>query len=98
MERPSWEVRHEPASRRFTAVVDGHTARLEYEPGEGRLVVLHTLVPEAIGGRGIAAALVEAALAYARASGLKVVPRCSYTARYLSRNPEYADLVADGAA
>jgi predicted GNAT family acetyltransferase len=95
MDRPGWEVRHEAASRRFTAAVDGHTARLEYEPGEGRLVVLHTLVPEAIGGRGIAAALVEAVLAYARASGLKVVPRCSYTARYLSRHPEYADLVAD---
>ena len=95
MQRPGWEVRHEPALRRFTAVVDGHTARLDYEPGEGRLVVVHTLVPEAIGGRGIAAALVEAMLAYARASDLKVVPRCSYTARYLSRHPEYADLVAD---
>ena len=97
MDRRDWEVRHEPDSHRFAATIDGQLALLEYQPGEGRMVVLHTLVPEAIGGRGIAAALVEAALAHARGHDLKVVPRCSYTAHYLSRHPEYADLVADEA-
>ncbi len=91
-------LRHDAASRRFEIALDGHLAWLDYQLGGNRLTIVHTQVPEAIGGRGIAAALVEAALAHARANGLKVVPRCSYAASYLSRHPQHADLRADAEA
>jgi uncharacterized protein len=45
-------------------------------------------VPAAIGGRGIAAALMKAALAHAEASGWTVVPACSYANAYMTRHPE----------
>ena len=48
---------------------------------------------ESVGGRGVAGDLVKAALDYARAQGLRVVPACSYSAAYVQRHPEYADLV-----
>jgi predicted GNAT family acetyltransferase len=39
-------------------------------------------------GRGIAAALVQAALAHAKANGFKVNPLCSYVRAYMRRRPE----------
>ena len=41
-----------------------------------------------------AAALVQAALAYARAQGLRVRPSCSYVRSYMRRHPETQDLLA----
>jgi len=86
-------VTHDPAGARFRLDLDGHGAVLEYRLRDGAMVITHTRVPDAIGGRGIAAALVRAALAHARAEGLKVVPECSYVAVFMQRHGEYADLL-----
>lgn len=61
--------------------------------GEARLVD-HTLVPPEIGGRGIAARLVEAIVADARAQGFRIIPQCSYVAAAFDRHPDWADLRA----
>jgi predicted GNAT family acetyltransferase len=37
--------------------------------------------------------LVRAALNYARANGLRVIPVCPFARAFLARHPEYADLV-----
>lgn len=89
----STQINHDPALGRFSTQLDGHEAELVYRRQDGRLLIDHTGVPEAIGGRGVAGTLVKAALDYARAEGLRVVPRCSYSAEYIQRHPEYADLV-----
>lgn len=86
-------IQHDPAAQRFHIRVDGQEAELTYRLRNGGMVIDHTGVPEAIGGRGIAAGLVKAALEYARAAGWKVVPACSYAAAYVARHPEYADLL-----
>ena len=86
-------IAHDPNGQRFHTSVDGHEAFLEYALDGGVLVIRHTEVPEQIGGRGIAGALVQAALAHARGQGLNVSPRCAYAAAYMRRHPEYADLV-----
>ena len=85
-------IRHDVAARRFSVVVEGEEGYLTYTDGEGAIVITHTVVPAAIGGRGIAGALMLAALEYARAAGLKVIPRCSYAARYFDTHAEYAEL------
>lgn len=87
-----YALRHDPG--RFSVVVDGHEAELVYRLHQGALVIEHTGVPEAVGGRGIAAALVKGALEHARAEGIKVVPACSYAALFIRRHPEYEDLLA----
>ena len=89
----AYEVDHDLAGRRFTARVRGHVALLEYQLKRRRMVITHTEVPEAIGGRGIAAQLTRAALAHARQAGIKVVPECSYAAAFMQRHGEYADLL-----
>lgn len=86
-------VTHDPAGSRFLLNVDGFDAVVEYELRDGVMTITHTRVPEAIGGRGIAAHLVRVALEHARAEGLKVVPACSYAAVFMQRHGEYADLL-----
>lgn len=88
------DVQHDPAQRHFSATVDGVRAELEYRQRDGVIEITHTRVPPAIGGRGIAAALVRTALEYADAEGLKVVPTCSYAASYIERHPQYQGLLA----
>ncbi len=88
------QIDHQLDAARFHVTLEGHEAELTYRLGGGRMTITHTGVPNAIGGRGMAADLVRAALEYARSEGLKVVPACSYAAAYIQRNPEYADLVA----
>ncbi|WP_242107921.1 GNAT family N-acetyltransferase [Luteimonas aquatica] len=88
------EIRHDSGARRFETLVEGHGAYVEYRLEGGVMAIIHTIVPDAIGGRGIAAALVREALEYARGAGLKVSPHCSYAVAYLKKHPEYADLAA----
>ena len=82
------QVRHDPAQGRFSTVVDGHEAELLYEQAGELLRIVHTGVPQAIGGRGVAATLVQAALDFARSQGYKVRPDCAYAAQYFQRHPE----------
>ncbi len=56
---------------------------------------IHTFVPKSLRGRGIAASLVRAALAYAEANSYKVVPTCSYVASYMNRHEEFSHLRRD---
>lgn len=86
-------VTHQAAAHRYETVVDGHLSVCEYELAEGRMIFTHTVVPPELRGRGIAEKLVRAALADARAAGRRVVPQCSYVAKFIERNPEYQDLV-----
>ncbi|HEY6543945.1 MAG TPA: N-acetyltransferase, partial [Dokdonella sp.] len=48
------EVVHHAAERRFEAIVDGAVCVLEYRLRDGVMVIDHTEVPPAVGGRGIA--------------------------------------------
>lgn len=88
------EIRHDMVGKRFSIEVDGHTGYLEYEPGHGTITITHTIVPPAIGGRGLAGQLVQAVLEHARASGLKVAPHCSYADVWMRQHPEYEGLRA----
>lgn len=87
------DIHHDAANSRFSTTVDGELAYLDTRLDGDRLVITHTWVPEAIGGRGIAGDLVRAAFEHARAAGLKVRPACSYAAAWIQRHPEFSDLL-----
>lgn len=88
------DVRHDRLAGRFVTVVDGQEAELTYARREGAIALTHTYVPPPIEGRGVAAGLVRAALSFARAEDLKVIPACSYVTAYFKRHPQDADLLA----
>ncbi len=85
-------IQHRPEQGRFEAIVEGLRCEVDYHLSPGRMHITHTGVPHPLEGRGIAAALVQGALAWAREQGLKVDPVCSYVEVYLRRHPEWHDL------
>lgn len=87
------EILHNPAAHRYETTVDGYLSVCEYEIAGERITFTHTLVPPELRGRGIAEKLVRVALADARAAGKRVVPACSYVAKFIERNKEFADLL-----
>lgn len=95
MTHPVPVIQHDDANCRFTTTVEGVNARVDYEVEAGVLVITHTIVPPAIGGRGIAGYLVQAAFDHARAKGLKVRPECSYADVWARRHHQtVGDLLA----
>lgn len=87
-------IAHDEPQGRFQADVDGHRCVLDYQLRDNTMIIQHTGVPDAVGGRGIAAALTRHALDTARKRGWLVLPLCSYAAVYIARHPDYQDLVA----
>ena len=88
------QVEHEPG--RFFARIGDVEAEVVYERRGDVLDVRHTWTPPALRGRDVAARLTQAAFAYAREHGLKVLPTCPYTRGYVARHPELHALVATG--
>ena len=76
------------AGHRFVADVDGREAQLVYERDGDRLVLVHTEVPEALGGRGLGGHLVQHALGVAAAEGLDVVARCPFARSWIEKHPD----------
>jgi hypothetical protein len=89
------EIHHDPEHGRFETEVDGHVGVLVYSLADDLVAMDSVVVPDAIGGRGIAGALTRHALDHARESGWRVRPRCPYVRKWIERHPDYADLVAD---
>jgi uncharacterized protein len=89
-------IENNEIARRFEINFPEGLAQLKYRyDREGRLVLVHTEVPPALNGRGIASLLARTALEFARAKHLVVVPQCPFVKTYLVRHPEYADLVSE---
>lgn len=94
MNKPAITVTHNPEASRFEAQVQGSLALCEYRRSGKLVAFTHTEVPRTLQGQGIAAALVQAALAWCRAEGLQAQPLCSYVDLYMKRHPETQDLRA----
>ena len=92
------EITHEGNEARgeYRARVPGSDAvgRLTWKALGPARVADHTIVPPEIGGRGVAAALVDALVADAQREGFTIVPQCSYVEAQFRRHPEWAELRA----
>ncbi len=82
------------AKNRYELQVDGDLAIAAYEQRGDVIAFTHTIVPEALQGRGIASRLIKAALADVRARRLKMSPECPFVEAYVERHPEERDLLA----
>jgi predicted GNAT family acetyltransferase len=87
------EILHDAGHRRFETHVEGEHCTLDYELDGNTMTITHVNVPDAVGNRGIAAALSRAALDGARSHGWRVIARCPYVAAYVSRHPQWSDLI-----
>ena len=87
---------HNAAAGQFEIRTAHGLAVLRYVPEGDILDLTHTEVPAALGGRGIGSALARAALDHAREQHLAVRPSCPFVRDFITKHPEYADVVSKG--
>lgn len=82
-----------PDQNRFELAVGDELALAYYRLDGDSVVLTHTEVPQALSGQGVGSRLAKGVFEQIKASGRKVVPRCSFMAGWVSRHPEYDDIV-----
>ena len=89
-------VQDNPDRNRFELLVDSAVAGFAaYRAQDGAVVITHSEVDPAHRGEGLGQELARQTLDQLRERGARVVPACPFFADYVSRNPQYSDLVAD---
>ena len=92
------EVTHDEDRRRFVLARPGGggaEAVLQYEMIDEHTVDFQsTFVPIQLRGGNLGTVVVKAALEWARARGLHVVPSCWFVGNVVNRHSEYRDLLA----
>ncbi len=78
------------AAHRFEFAADGHRAVLTYTIDGALFTLVHTVVPDELGGRGVGGLLVRAAVDRAVADGLTIVPHCPFARSWLEKHPDIA--------
>ena len=78
---------------RFEIERNGEVAYLEYSLSGNILALAHTEVPEKLRHMGLASSLAVTALEWARQHNLKVDIICPTVRQYVTKHPEYSDLV-----
>lgn len=87
-------VVHNEEKNRFEAVIDEHTARINYTMlGPKTIIFTHTVVPNALKGQGVANIMARYVLDYAHEKELTVIPQCPFVRAYIDRHEEYQDLL-----
>jgi quinol monooxygenase YgiN/predicted GNAT family acetyltransferase len=87
-------VRENPESQTYDAMVGDEIAgTMLYEIEGPRLVLTHTAVQPRYQHRGVATALIAAALDDIRTKGKKITILCPIVNTFIDSHPEYADLV-----
>jgi predicted GNAT family acetyltransferase len=88
------EVRDHASAHRFEIWVDGQMAGFtEYHVLGGLVSFTHTEVDDRYEGQGLGSTLVRGALDVMRERAASVAPHCSFVRDWISRHPEYLDLV-----
>lgn len=79
-------IQHQQDQHQFIAQLDDHEAKITYHYVDDKTVDFnHTLVPDAFRGHGVAAELVNTAIAWADENELAIQASCSYVRVRLKR-------------
>jgi len=100
------DVKDVPDQPRYEARIDGDLAGFieyrgfehrgfEYRSAGAQVVLFHTEVDPAFGGKGVGSVLARGALDDLRARGARVIPECTFVAGWIAKHDDYADLVVD---
>jgi len=91
-------IKHEHTEKkgRFFVEINGEQkAEMTYSnAGEDKIIIDHTEVDESLRAQGVGYKLVEAAVEFARANSLKIMPLCPFAnAVFRKKNDGYKDVL-----
>lgn len=95
--RPEAAVEHERRGHRgafFLARGGKRLAEMTYTASATLVIIDHTEVDEALRGTGASGRLVQAAVEWARAGKVKILPLCPFARHVFDKTPAYADVLA----
>jgi predicted GNAT family acetyltransferase len=90
------QFRDNEARNRFELDIEGSIASITYQKSAGAITLVHTDVPAELGGRGIGSKLGRATLDAVRAQGRQLSVECDFIRSFMTKYPEYNDLLAPG--
>jgi predicted GNAT family acetyltransferase len=74
---------------RFEMPVGDDLAVAYYKEQDGRLVLLHTEVPQQLSGQGVGSRLAHAVFETLKARGRRVIAKCPFMASYATKHTDY---------
>jgi uncharacterized protein len=83
------EIFDNATMHRFEMPVEDDIAVLYYQERDGRIVLLHTEVPQRFSGQGVGSRLAHAVFETLKARGKRLIAKCPFMASYAVKNPEY---------
>ena len=84
---------HNTTDDEYELHIGDQVARIQYELRGNKIILIHTEVPEALQGKGLASQLMEKALTDIEQDGLKVIPTCAFAADYFKKHPGWKHLL-----
>ncbi len=84
----AYQLVHNVKENKYEYHIDDYVAYVTYDDQHGEMHLTHTVVPEALSGKGLAKMLLEDVLKQIKADNKKAVPQCSYIVRYKEKYPE----------
>jgi predicted GNAT family acetyltransferase len=89
------EITDNVDEHRFEMPLGDELAVAHYRIADGRLVLLHTEVPQHLSGQGFGSQLARGVFELIRRRGERAIAKCPFMAAYASRHPEY-EAMLDG--
>ncbi len=91
----SADIRHDAGRRRYSLVIDSVEAYLTYErPKPKHRHITHTIVPDALGGRGLGKRLVARVMEDVIEEDETVSSSCWFASALIDKSPDWAKLLA----
>lgn len=81
------------AMHRFEMAVENEIAVAYYQEHDGRIVLLHTEVPQRFSGQGVGSRLAHAVFQTLKAHGRRVIAKCAFMSSYAAKHPEYLEML-----
>jgi predicted GNAT family acetyltransferase len=86
-------IHNNKTNQQFETEVEGEKAFIEYRMKGDAIALMHTWVPPALEGRGIASQLAHWVLEWVKEHKLPLVVYCPYVTVWMKKHPEYDGLL-----
>lgn len=88
-------IEHGPKGAFIIKENNERLAEMTYsKAGDSLIIIDHTEVSDALRGKGAGKQLVTAAVDYARANQLKILPLCPFAKAVFDKTPEFSDVLS----